>query len=440
MPRHEIQNLADSLFSLHQIADDLIPGDTPKGLRLKIVAFNTNTDFVSEFRESHLVGFMQPSLMNHLLAFVVNRNSRDPYEVAFHEYTHFIMRSRLSEYVPLWYEEGFAQYLSTIRFSRGKAVLGRVPARKMLRSISAHQDSWIRVLNGKPPLDWASHGMESHYIFAWAVTHFLNRGATKEGVPIIELVPAILNSISEGGIPSEVILNAIGLTEEEFLPAIKEHFRDTRDHTFEVLIEHEEEVTHERDCLDYVEVREMLADVIRKSNPRRAHHLLKQAIARQPDRAMLHVIYSKTLGSGKDASFTSAEKAIELDGQNVDANIRMAELLTLECIMSYRRPCSDTDAAINHYLTALDIDHTRVDAAFGLGVVYLFIGRAGDALNYLRVAYQRAPWSPRINLYLGDTYRMIGNKVKAREHLTKAALWEVDKFWLSKAQEALESI
>ena len=104
----KFKELADSLTLLRHVADQLLPGESPKGLLLKIVAFNRNVDFVSEFREGHLIGFMQPSLMHHLLAFVVNRQSRDSFDVAFHEYTHFVMRSRLSSYVPLWYEEGFA--------------------------------------------------------------------------------------------------------------------------------------------------------------------------------------------------------------------------------------------------------------------------------------------------------------------------------------------
>ena len=440
LPRHEIQELADALISLHQVADKLITGSTPKGLRLKIVAFNRNVDFVSEFRESHLVGFMQPSLMHHLLTFVVNRTSRDPYEVAFHEYTHFVMRSRLSEYVPLWYEEGFAQYLSTMRISRGKATLGRISARRMLRTIQDHKDSWTNVLNGKPVLDWASHDRESHYSFAWAVTHYLNRGSSKGGTPIVDMIPVILKAIGKGEKPSEVILNTTGLTEEEFLPALTDHFRNTRAHTFQMPIDTTEEVDQERACLDYIEVRELLADTIRKSNPRRAEHLLKQAIAREPERVLLHVLYSKTMAASKQLSSEAAEHAYELDSQNVDANIRMAELLTLECIMSYRSPCGNTDKAIGYYLAALEADHTRVDAAFGLGVVYLFVGRAGDALNYLRVAYHRAPWSPRINLYLGDSYRLIGNIPQAREHLTRATLWEADKFWLRKAEAALESL
>ena len=310
----------------------------------------------------------------------------------------------------------------------------------MLKSIAEHEIDWTNVLNGKPVLDWTSHDMKSHYEFAWAVTHFLNRATTKGGDPIVDMVPGMLDAISKGAVPSDVILEKTGYIEAEFIPALTSHFKNRRSHTVKIQIEPDEELSQERACLDYVQVRELLADITRKSNPQRSEHLLKQALARDPDSVRLHVLYSKAMSANKEESFANARKAIELDKADVDANIRMAELLTLECIMSYQGSCTDAPEAIKHYLAALKADHERVDAAFGLGVVYLFVGRAGDALNYLKVAYQRAPWSPRINLYLGDTYRIIGNRVKAREHLRKATLWEADKFWLQRAQMALDSI
>ena len=77
----------------------------------------------------------------------------------------------------------------------------------------------------------------------------------------------------------------------------------------------------------------------------------------------------------------------------------------------------------------------RVDAAFGLGVSLLRSARAGDGLNYLKVAYERLPWNARINLFLGDAYRQIGNNNKASFHLNRAIMWEIEE---AVRQQAIE--
>ena len=78
-----------------------------------------------------------------------------------------------------------------------------------------------------------------------------------------------------------------------------------------------------------------------------------------------------------------------------------------------------------------------MDAAYGLGVVYLHTGRAGDAVNYLRVAWRRAPWAARVNYHLGEAYRLVGDVARARVHLTKALHWAPDAAARDRAALAL---
>ena len=92
---------------------------------------------------------------------------------------------------------------------------------------------------------------------------------------------------------------------------------------------------------------------------------------------------------------------------------------------------------MNHYRVALQVDPERVDAAFGLGVSYLHSGQPGDAVNYLRVAFRRAPWAPRVNYYLGEAYRLSGNNRKAEIHLRKTLNWDRSAGWRELAKLAL---
>jgi predicted Zn-dependent protease len=86
---------------------------------------------------------------------------------------------------------------------------------------------------------------------------------------------------------------------------------------------------------------------------------------------------------------------------------------------------------------ALRRDPTQQDAIFTLGLAYLYSGRAGDALNYLRIAHDRQPWTPALNFFLGETYRLIGD-TRAEEYLQRARRWSPTELWRRLAEAGLE--
>jgi tetratricopeptide (TPR) repeat protein len=95
--------------------------------------------------------------------------------------------------------------------------------------------------------------------------------------------------------------------------------------------------------------------------------------------------------------------------------------------------------AVKLFRSGIRQDPQRFDAVLGLGLSYLHSGRPGDARNYLRIAYQKAPWAPHINFYLGESYRLIGDR-RAVVHLTNARNWSTQKIWRSLAEAALDEL
>ena len=113
-------------------------------------------------------------------------------------------------------------------------------------------------------------------------------------------------------------------------------------------------------------------------------------------------------------SLETAERALALDAEHPGANIRMAEVNVTRCSQATRDGClSIWRESAEFYRRAVRNDPDNVEAALGLGVIYLHVGQPGDALGYLRVAHGRAPWVPRINLFLGEGYRLIGDVERA---------------------------
>jgi tetratricopeptide (TPR) repeat protein len=173
-------------------------------------------------------------------------------------------------------------------------------------------------------------------------------------------------------------------------------------------------------------------------NPLLAGRFLDDVLEEVPDDVATLVSYSQALRGLRGKAYTIAERALGLDPSDVGANVRMAELIVSRCMEDIAALCRrNWDDAAALYRTALKLDPERVDAAFGLGVVYVHTGKPGDAINYLRVAHRLAPWAPRINYYLGEAYRLTGNEALAKLHLKKTYHWDASEDWRKRARISL---
>lgn len=429
MPKNQMVTLARSLQALHTMAIELVPGDFPKRSLLKIIAFEDIDAFVAEFQSDEFIGFMQPSMRQHVLTFGLATHTTHPNQVAYHEYTHYISRSRYDHFIPMWYEEGFAQYLGTLDIRGDRMTVGEVSARRMMRAIRRNAAKWETILNGVPRLDWHQHDYAAHYEFAHAVTHFLHHGQDAAGYPMKDKVQAILKDISTGGRPSEVVLNYAGITQSEFIATLLGHFRKTRPLSYVHEVEAKDlSPIGELTCMSELDARILLATATVRNNPQRALFHIDRGMKIEPDHPMFQVLLSYLPDLDSETPYERTRRALEIDPTNVDGHIRMGDLLSYNCLEVQSAECSSLrNVATRHYRAALRGDPHRVDAAFGLGVSLLKSSRAGDGLNYLKVAYERLPWNARINLFLGEAYMHVGNRRKASVHLKRAILWEIEE-------------
>ncbi len=437
MPKNQMVTLAQSLQALHSIAVDLVPGEFPRQSLLKVIAFEDIDSFVNEFQSDQYIGYMQPSMRQHVLTFGLATHSKLPYEIAFHEYTHYISRSRYDHFIPMWYEEGFAQYMGLLEISGAQAEIGNVSTRRMIRAIRRNAPKWRTILDGVPRIDWHKRDFAEHYAFAHAVTHFLHHGVDSNGHAMASKVQDILISISDGSKASEILPVAAGVKPENFIRTLINHFRLKGFTSNRIAVNAEDFSPHsEFDCLSEVDARILLASATVRNNPNRALFHITRALKIEPQNPRLQVLMSYLPQLDTETPFERISRALEIDASNVDANIRMGDLLAYNCLDAATKECETLRRiATQHYRRALIEDPLRVDAAFGLGVSLLRSSRAGDSLNYLRVAYERLPWNSRVNLFLGDAYRQIGDQPKAVFHLKRTVMWEVEE---SVRQQAIE--
>ncbi len=118
--------LARALEDFHRMAQQLLNTDREQVRPLRVLAFKNKDDFRETFDNDQIAGFMKPSFQEHLLVFGPDEGARGRFQVAFHEYTHYLLRRYSSLNLPIWFEEGFAVYLSTAQFvSPTRALVGQ---------------------------------------------------------------------------------------------------------------------------------------------------------------------------------------------------------------------------------------------------------------------------------------------------------------------------
>jgi hypothetical protein len=86
----------------------------------------------------NLAGYFQPGSDVNYIAILLDRNQgqRDPYSTAFHEYVHLHLGQNVPG-VPLWLNEGLAEFYSSLQFSGSEAIIG------------APIDGYIHLLRGQ---------------------------------------------------------------------------------------------------------------------------------------------------------------------------------------------------------------------------------------------------------------------------------------------------
>ena len=98
---------------------------------LDIVAFRNTKEFrqvapLWNGKPVQLAGLFQPG--NDRCFILLDMSVEKPWNVVFHEYAHQLMNGTLTQELDPWFEEGFAEYFSTIEVDSHQARVGKIPS------------------------------------------------------------------------------------------------------------------------------------------------------------------------------------------------------------------------------------------------------------------------------------------------------------------------
>ena len=437
----DAQALADRLTRFRLAVRSVLREQYWPGPPVRIIAFRDPRDFRRVFSLGRISGFTLSSISRYTLAF--GPDGRRGYAsralTAFHEYTHYLLHNRQPMHYPAWYEEGYANFLSTVQTTRDGVVVGHVPPierRRMARS----RLTVAELLNERFLTDWKRRDLEDIYLKAWLLVHMLQHGHLAGLPPFHERVPEMLAMIDAGTPSAAAVEASLGMdlpAVERLLGAYSGRALPTR--VLDVDVEHETPLDVQP--VTPTESRQALADAaLATNNNGYASQLYRQVLKENPDDIDALVGLSAATDD-PERSLEAVRRALSLDANHPGANIRMAQISAGGCDQETLDRCfSIFRKTAGFYRRAVRSDPDSVEAAFGLGVTYLHVGQPGNALGYLRVAYLHAPWTPSVNLFLGEAYRMTGDVERARVHLEKAMHWHRQERWRERAAQALSMI
>ena len=192
-------------------------------------------------------------------------------------------------------------------------------------------------------------------------------------------------------------------------------------------------------CLDDFRRDHELADAIAIQHPDMARKLLAPHLADHASNGELLVSLARIeqAGDNQAEALSLAEQARSVAPDSASVRILVANLKVQDCLFELGENCrARWREATPLFRSALKQDSGRFDAVLGLGLSYLYTGRPGEAVNYLRVAYTRAPWAAVTNFYLGESYRLIGD-TRSVGYLNNARNWANLEIWRALAEESL---
>ena len=441
----DLRRTAELFLSLDRFrvaASALLPGLPPEHpVPLKILVFKNTRDFALVFQAPYIAGFMRPTLNQSLLAFGPDRSGQHLHAIAYHEYTHYLLRSRAMLNLPVWYEEGLASYLSTLDMDpQGVVTVGRGPAALLRFVVKRPELDLEDVIAERFRLDWQRHDLSSVYTLAWGIVRFIHHGRRPDGTRYAEQLGAMLDAIDRGASSSDAMREHLGIEPSELQDLMRAYYAGSPENTLSVYkfpVGDYDMPAFDRTCLDGLEARRVLADAVGFQRADMAARLYRDILAEKP-RHVGGLVGLSRVDPDPENRDRLARQAYAEAPDDPDVNLRMAQLIVAPCPEA---DCArDWDAAKAFYRTALGPERDRADAAFGLGMLHLRDGRPETAMEYLALAYARAPWSPRVNYYLGEAFGMLGDADRARRHLRKTQYWDPDDDWRQRAARALARV
>lgn len=188
---------------------------------------------------------------------VMDATPQSEARLALHEYAHFLLEMNLPR-TPLWWDEGFADYYSTVKFESGKFTVGAAPPGYVatLKELPLPMAKLLATTPFSPEYKSMQHGRNGFYAQSWLLVHYL---MTNQRLP---QAMAYFDLTQNQSMPPEIaVQRAFGMTLKELGDAMRGHLANLSSATRSYALPPMEKNAYSIEVLKDQEARALIADV-----------------------------------------------------------------------------------------------------------------------------------------------------------------------------------
>src|SRR5260221_3178732 len=146
-----------------------------------VIVFKSDSSYKPFKVNPNVAGYFQPGEDVNYITLTTERGSDDqPFRIIFHEYVHLLVENTMGATVPLWFNEGLAEYYSTfdITDEDRKVILGDLVRNHVLylREQKLLPLRTLFAVDYKSPYYNEGNKMNIFYAESWMLTHYLLQG------------------------------------------------------------------------------------------------------------------------------------------------------------------------------------------------------------------------------------------------------------------------
>jgi Flp pilus assembly protein TadD len=365
--------------------------------------------------------FMAGHDANYILLTADNNGDID--RVVYHELTHYFLNNTLSG-LPLWFNEGFAEYYSTFRMRGDEVDVGMI--------IPEHV-SWLRNGGAVIPLSELfaittksidyNEGTRQGVFYAesWALVHYLMADAERR-----QQLGTYLNLVARQSVKvDDALRTAFGKSFDELERALRSYIKS---YAFQysrfALADLHPAPVPAAQPIGRDEVLYQLGDLLvhnGRSTASDGERFLSEALKANPDHAGAHASlgFAAELAGRKDDAIAEYEKAVKLGGRDANVyllyGVALLERLEATARGTDSAPAADVARARALFAKAAELAPSSARAYAGLGMTYLLTQNedAGPGIAALEKSLTLSPAQKDVQYNLVGLYARAGRREDA---------------------------
>jgi tetratricopeptide (TPR) repeat protein len=390
-----------------------------------VIVFKSYSSYAPFMPRANTAGYFQAGPdVNYIALTTEVRGEQDPFAVIFHEYTHLLVENTFDS-VPLWFNEGLAEYYSTFSITDDqKIVLGKPIGSHvyLLRQNKMLPLQTLFEVDYKSPHYNETNKTSIFYAQSWALMHYLIIGKAGRIDQLGKFMDLIIAKVPVERAFQQAFEVPFETMEKDLRNYVKQDRYNIVSGHFEKKLELD--TTTEATTLTEAEAQAYLGDLLLHSNRKDAYTYLEKALKLDPNLPMAHaslgMLYFRE-GKVKEAH-ASLERAVAANLQNYLAHYYYA--YTLSHAAPDENPSRggyspEVAAKIREHLQkAITLRPDFPESYNLLAYVSLVTGQGIDeSIASLKKVLSASPGKTQFIYMLGQLYTRKGDYKAARELL-----------------------